>query len=259
MMARLNSFSIRIIGGEERDDGYVLIKHGHTYKIRMRNDRDVDCDVDLTIDGVDQGTFRISSHSSLLLERPANKKKYFTFFRLDSDEGEAVKPETSSDEYGVISATFKPARKVLRPVRPVRPVPPVEPWKPFNPWRPDRPDWWGEEYGYSTFRQFSNTNIGGGSVGMSSVEPMGGSEHMLMSCSVEPTSYDAPSNVRNLEAGVTGLTGHSDQSFYTVSELDYDMEQAVTIQLRLVCDERADRLEPLTPVVRKLTAPPPIR
>lgn len=47
--------------------------------------------------------------------------------------------------------------------------------------------------------------------------------------------------------GITGLTGHSGQSFYTVAPLDYDPDAAVTISIRLIC---AAAIRPLAPVTR---------
>ena len=53
--------------------------------------------------------------------------------------------------------------------------------------------------------------------------------------------------VHNHAAGVTGLTGKSDQTFYEVGNLDYDRNGETIISLRLVTDMHE---------VRKLTAAP---
>ena len=60
----------------------------------------------------------------------------------------------------------------------------------------------------------------------------------------------------NVSAGGVGLSGHSNQTFYTVQELDYDYEEFTTINLRLVCDDLAG----IKPLGRRSTpVPPPIR
>ena len=47
----LNSFSVRIEGGNEQESGYVEMRHGTTYAIVMRNDRATQCDAEVSIDG----------------------------------------------------------------------------------------------------------------------------------------------------------------------------------------------------------------
>lgn len=48
------------------------------------------------------------------------------------------------------------------------------------------------------------------------------------------------------QAGVTGLTGQSDQNFVSVANLDYDLNGAVTISLRLVTGVAVRELRPVT-------------
>ncbi len=70
------------------------------------------------------------------------------------------------------------------------------------------------------------------------------------------TMRNAPIS-KGLESGVTGLTGHSNQSFGSVAALQRDYANAITIELRLVIGEQSDP-QPLPGRQRKISAPPPI-
>lgn len=58
-----------------------------------------------------------------------------------------------------------------------------------------------------------------------------------------------------LESGITGLTGRSDQSFYSVAPLDYDPALETTICVRLVADESVVKVRKLEPVWSMTPAP----
>ena len=71
------------------------------------------------------------------------------------------------------------------------------------------------------------------------------------------TSYSPGENLtRGLSAGVTGLSGHSQQNFVTVTNLDYDPLQETVITLRLGVDALAPR--PLKPASRSNPTPQPV-
>ncbi len=59
-----------------------------------------------------------------------------------------------------------------------------------------------------------------------------------------------------LVPGVTGLTGHSNQAFVEVPDLDHDPAGEVTISLRLVAD--AGGVRELAPAPRANPVPPPV-
>lgn len=52
-------------------------------------------------------------------------------------------------------------------------------------------------------------------------------------------------SMKSLDSGITGLSGHSDQQFVTVANLNYDPLEEVTVHIRLVC---GDNVRPLTAV-----------
>lgn len=62
----------------------------------------------------------------------------------------------------------------------------------------------------------------------------------------------APDQVKTsgMQAGITGLTGSSDQRFTDVAGLDYDPALETTICVRLVCDAGVPSVRRLEPVAR---------
>ena len=60
---------------------------------------------------------------------------------------------------------------------------------------------------------------------------------------------------QNCSAGITGLTGHSTDQYTTVQNLDYALNEEVTIHLRLVC---GSDVRPLSAVSRSNPIPPPV-
>lgn len=104
-----NLFSVRIPEGKEVSDQYVEMVHGTTYSIIMRNDRHVDCDAVVTIDGQHVGTWRINSNSNIRIERPADKPRLFTFYKLGSSESSQA-GIANDDSLGLVSVEFKPAK-----------------------------------------------------------------------------------------------------------------------------------------------------
>jgi hypothetical protein len=111
-----NLFSLQIPEGNEVRDQYVEMRHGQTYSLSMRNDRSVPCDAVVNIDGQSVGTWRINAHSSIRIERPADKARLFTFYKLGSSESHQA-GLSDDDSLGLVSVEFipaKPAPEVMR-------------------------------------------------------------------------------------------------------------------------------------------------
>ena len=113
----LNRFSVQVEKGRETDNGYVELRHNTEYALRLRNDRNVAADAVVRIDGLEIGTWRIPAHQSILIERPANVDRKFTFYKLGSVEGNQAGLERNSD-LGLISVDFIPAKQVVRAFAP---------------------------------------------------------------------------------------------------------------------------------------------
>jgi hypothetical protein len=264
----LNGFSVRIVGGkEDESSGYVEVPHGTQYSIVLKNDRKHPCDAEVEVDGKSVGTFRLGAKSTFKLDRPENEAKRFTFYRADSDEGGASGASAvDGGDRGLVRVTFHPGKMDAQPQpREVhihhyhdRPYPVPQPYpvwpRPEPPWGP-RPWRWGDSSvtcgttsgeqatAYSCDAKLSPQSL---SVG----DGVPAASHLSTQASV----------ASECSAGVTGLTGHSDQQFSDIGPLDtYFEQQATEINLRLVAvaEERQDPT-PLKPVMRKTPIPPPI-
>ena len=110
----LNNFSVRIIGGNEAESGYVEMRHGQVYKLSLRNSRVVNCDARVTIDGKDVGTWRIPSLSSIVLARPVHDDGQFTFYKVGTREARQAQLDEYSGELGLIEVVFTP--ELVEPV-----------------------------------------------------------------------------------------------------------------------------------------------
>lgn len=108
----LNRFSLVVNNGNEVDNGYVQMKHGSEYQLRLRNDHNVEADAIVRVDGVEVGVWRVPANRNITIERPANIERKFTFYKLGSSEGNQAGLERNSD-LGLISVDFIPAKEVV--------------------------------------------------------------------------------------------------------------------------------------------------
>lgn len=209
----LNGFSVRIIGGsDEKTNGYVVIDHKKTYKVCLRNTHNRRCDVDLFIDGKEVGNWRIEANSSITLERPANDNGKFTFYRVDSDEGEMAGGEKGSFENGLVQARFH-----------LEAIPEPRPLKVSYVDTNDM-DWMDEINSRQRYRS-------------SGAPPMN-----LFSAKIGSSVITRSLSRKTHEEGVTGLSGESTQRFHSVSQLQtYDEAFETTINLRLICPKKSVR------------------
>lgn len=196
---RFCHYEVCLNSGVEDACGYVYMRHGATYRLHLHNRDTCRVDAKVTIDGKLVGVFRIDQFSQIVLERPINDNGKFTFFRKDSKEGKAAGGGVSRDDSGLIEVTFMPERKYQMLWNTEQYPLPTTPFWPTTAPEPVRWERWEVTCG---------SNSGGFSV--------------------------ASSAQQGLSAGVTGLTGRSSQRFTDVRELDYDVENFVTIYLRLV-------------------------
>lgn len=103
---RKGEFGLKVITGQELDNGLVVIKHGQQYKLRLSNyNPHLRCDATVEIDGKVVGYFRIGAYSSITIERPTNDYGIFTFYRHGSSEAEHA-GLTGTNNEGLITVTF---------------------------------------------------------------------------------------------------------------------------------------------------------
>ena len=93
--------------GKERSDGYIGMRHGQVYTIRIGNTGPKKCDAILSIDGLPMGTFRLNPKQIWSLEHPATSKGRFTFFGLNTAEAQSSLIQKDS-QTGLIQVEFRP-------------------------------------------------------------------------------------------------------------------------------------------------------
>lgn len=216
---RVGNVSLLIPEGKELDSGHVELAHGSVYRITLMNHcYNRRCDATVEVDGKEVGCFRLERGGEAVLERPVNDTGRFTFFKADSPEAESAGVAgISKDSRGLVQVRFKPEKVQLQPV------------------------------------QHTNARKGAvliGSTLRSSHARSASTPDLHDGCFFEPCSNS--SSPKDVSAGVTGLTGKSDQRFYSVVNLDYDPLEEVVISIRLVCETS---VRPLQPVVKSNPVP----
>lgn len=220
----LNQYSVRVYPGEETTDGYVEMNHGMQYTLHLRNNHREACDAQVFVDGKDVGTFRISALGAIQLERPGNDQGRFTFYQADSVEAQQSGVQAISiSERGLIKVVFTPEK--IKPVV-------------YQPW-PGEPGWQQNQ-------PLNTVNYRGSSATQTS----------SLSYGSATAACAAPCYSSVNSAGMTGLSGYSNQTFYTVASLDYDYARQVVIHLRLVSRKQSTTPRPL--VSMNNPVPPPV-
>lgn len=211
---RVGNFCLIIPEGHEKDSGHVSLSHGQQFTIQLRNYwNDRACDAEISVDGKDEGGFRVDPNGSIMLQRAQHDTGRFTFFRSASAEAQAAGIAlVENDQRGLIVVRFKPehARREIKTMNMAR--------------------------GFNTTK---------GGAGGQSMRSHGGFDPNTFVDGGRDPLY---AGEQKTSAGITGLTGHSNQQFTTVANLNYDPTEEVTITIRLVCD---DAVRPLMRVSSK--------
>lgn len=217
----VNSYGITI---PVNDDGYVIMKHGDKYKLKLSNQSSLRCNAEVRIDGNFMGSFRINGYGNIVIERPAQDEmdKKFTFYLSDSTEGKASGLFEGNDKSGLIEVIFEQEKEevVYRD---------------------------GGNM-YTGFRSAPRSIPRGG------VTRSGGDAPHLMSATRGATRSGG------LAAGGTGLQGKSDQRFTNAENITLSGKK-VTISLRLIGRQEDKKdynaITPL-PGVSATSVPPPV-
>ena len=222
---RVGNVAVIVPQGREKESGYVLVEHGQKYTLQLQNHwNDRRCDAVVTIDGKDMGTFRIDNFGKIVIERPVHDAGCFTFYKADTAEyAAAAGGDVRPDLRGLISVVFKPEKRRQHQMIAPSVVVPRDAF---------------DRQGSRQYTRGGEEKTSGGIV----LPPdgfKGGHERKLLS-----RGPCGQSQQMNMSAGATGLSGHSDQRFLEVAELDYDPAEEVTVNLRLVAWDGGPR--PLT-------------
>ena len=117
-MIEENGFEVRVLakrGGEDVIDRngrlYVGLDSGTEYKLELRNDRDTMCDAVVELEGERVGMWRIYARDTIVIERPVDTKRKFTFFEEDSYKAREAGVRRGSANNGLVKVTFYPKKR----------------------------------------------------------------------------------------------------------------------------------------------------
>lgn len=110
----LYNFELSIVEGREREGGYVELQHNTQYTIQLGNNTHRRCDVLISIDGGEVGTWRLNAFSTAIVQRPVHDNGRFTFYRIGSCEANSIGLSNTS-ETGLIRAVYMPEQETPKP------------------------------------------------------------------------------------------------------------------------------------------------
>lgn len=241
---RIDDFSIRVVGGHEVYGGYVEMKHGQQFPLRLRNDRDVPCDAEISFQGKRVGSWRIEPRSSIEVEHPEDDYGKFTFWDVNSREGSIIGGVAGDFNNGLIQVTFKPGVKYTVAPRIGTEIHHHH-YHDYWPWYP-RP--WPRPYPliYSVGDSTSGINVASITYSNTAVDVN------------QSRTVSASASLPNVSEGVVGLSGESSQEYSQAKSIIYSGE-TVTISLRLVAVNESDFNRPRPIVGTSNPVPPPIK
>jgi hypothetical protein len=107
---KLNDFEVVIPEGDETEVGYICLKHGMQYSIKLRNHSErLRCNATVKMDGSAVGTWRVDRSDTITIERPVHDSGRFTFYQEGTPEA-AKANIRATEELGLISVLFRPEK-----------------------------------------------------------------------------------------------------------------------------------------------------
>lgn len=249
---RVGNYMVTIEGGREIGNGYIAVKDGAQYGLVIRNHDWKKCDAVLKIDGKEIETFRLDGHQSLRIEGPPSdpQRGKFTFYQGGSTAAAlADESAVSKDDKGLVVVVFKPEKQ---------PSPSLTTmlnesvtsrrWTKSAPIRPGLQSW------MSGVPQNAAENIkDDGHMSMCAAPAAG----VNVSETFAAMEDERSTVLRGMKPGVTGLSGHTDQTWNKAPEIEHDDESKfVTFSVRLVVADESPR--PLAAKGYETPVPPPV-
>ena len=127
-MVHLNGFTVKIIpqrGDQDKiqkhGSNYVGLENNTEYRIFLGNDRNTEAMAEVHIEGENVGTFFISAHSNITIERPADSARKFLF--VSERDYRASQAGVVAGEFsnGLVRVVFYPKKEQIYTVRPASP------------------------------------------------------------------------------------------------------------------------------------------
>jgi hypothetical protein len=259
----LENYSVRVFKDDRspaaETNGYVSLVNGEKYRVRIRNQSNRECSVDLKIDGKSIGKFYLNAYGSMDVERPSHDTGRLTFYTIDSKEGKDLElaKEIGVNNLGVITAEFTPIKPIVKEIK-------------LGGFFPEDVDTYKEDKSVKKFflranssrgvasgqSSFTSTNVG---AGMSLFDMLSADVEDYAQIDNAPTAY-ASAIPASAKAGATGLSDNSGVRYKTIDITPdrYLHDEMVSIGLRLIGIASYDNVRKLTAAPKTIAAPPPI-
>lgn len=222
----LNGFDVSLTEAQEEDsDGYAILEHGQSFKIRLHNSHKNSgickpSDAEIYVQGKYCGTFRVPYGQTVVLERPLNDSGRFTAYKNGTSDAVLAGIDPNSEDNGLIKVVWKPGhyqQKIEPEVywpKAIYNEPRIE-WTYFG-----NNDNFYDINSHETYRNIYDTNTS-------------------TSYCYSGTSSSSKRG-RDLVGGGVGLSGHSNQTFKKIDSLQYDEGETV-IYLRIAFRDNKPR------------------
>lgn len=99
--------AVRAVHFTEKGQSYISLQNNTEYNIQLSNNHSTKCQVDVSVDGLSIGEWMLWPHSTIILDRR------FMFVSESSDRARRSGVTQGNSNNGLITATFKPAKKVM--------------------------------------------------------------------------------------------------------------------------------------------------
>lgn len=204
-MSELNGFNVSVPEAhEETNEGYVILKHGQEFRIRLHNHhkdygRCLSADATVYVQGKCVGTFRVPYGQTMMLEHPVNDTGKFTAYKNGTSDARMAEIDADDPENGLIKVIWKPGSYNVPIVKDIFYTPTI-----MYPTRYDEPTW------DTTFEwtNYNTNNTARRSVSTTST----------IGCHA---NY-CVNNSDDLCGGGVGLSGNSEQAFSETAPLIYN-------------------------------------
>jgi len=199
---------------------YYSLAHGSEYKVKMTNNTSQKVNALLKIDGVLMGKWRIDPFTSVIIERPVDNQRKFTFVDENSWEARDGNVVRGIDENGLIEVTFFPELKSSFY---------------FDPFKSSDT----LEYRFDRYHNLHNDKYDNTLVDRNPYKKQYGNTLVDRNpCKKGDSSDNFISFTNSYSAGATVLGDDSRQSFGQASKIHEDHARKVTKRLRLVISDR---------------------
>lgn len=106
-----NQFSLNLLNSQnvhfECINGIFYLNHGDEYKICLKNNSLTQkANANIQIDGKSIGTFRLNKNDKIIIERPVDKARKFTFYDVESIEGVKSGLSANSKDIGTLKVVI---------------------------------------------------------------------------------------------------------------------------------------------------------